>query len=456
MPRRYVIHPDGTKEYLPDAAQLDSPQGPVGPLLEQRNVAQRAMAGPIKPPMEFMAKMASDIGFGVMGAGLGTLGGPVAPITIPLGAAAGQYVSDTIFGTPNRSRNINTAIAFAAPVVGEALAVSGGQLGGISKGTIKDTMIDAYQNPVKTAGGLRTTRPVVGLPRGAEGAMADKLDTQLLAEETGPFLPLSRAQASTSASILDKYRGLAHLNPQQVDDVLRNTVAKGQTSFTPEVKAAQDAMNKIADKATEVAKGRGGYLDLTDVEELLDQLRQPTNFAVEGGSARTLAYKSAQGEIDSLIRKQITDPDDLKLYNQTKAAMKARLDARDALRGEVGKLIPEPASEDFYKGMNAFIRRINQPGPQGEVADKVIKSYDLTHGTSWFKQIKRLNMARQWSPDDRNVARSIWSIFRTELSLAGIPFATKVATEGVIAAPVVGPPVREYIKSQFEDQPPNE
>jgi hypothetical protein len=401
--------------------------------------------------MEFMAKMATDVGLGALGAGLGSFGGPATPLTMPLGAAAGQYASDSLWGTPSTEKNINAALAFGAPVVGAGLARAGGQLSGISKGTIKDTMIDAYRHPLKTAGGLRTTRPVVGLGRGAEAKLADTIDTQLLAEEAGATLPVSKAQVSTTQKILDKYRGVAHLNPQMVKQVFLNAATKGQPAYTSEMKAAQAAMEPIIYKIDDVAKGRGGYLDLVDVEELLDQLRQPTNFAVEGGSARTLAYKQAQAEIDDLIRAQITDPDNLKLYNTTKAEMHARLNARDALRGEVGKLVPDEG-EDFYKGMNAFIRRINQPTPAGDVANKILQSYDATHKTKWFQAAKRLNMARQWSPDDRKVAHSMWSIFRAELSLAGIPLATKLATETAIAAPIVGPPIREYIKSAFDEQ----
>lgn len=455
MPKRYIIKPDGTKEYLPDNTPLDlaSPQGPAGPILEQRNVMQQAAQGPLHLPLldPNVIKMSSDIGLSGTGAVLGSFGGPAAPLTIPLGAAAGQYLSDTLFQRPQMEKNINAALAFGAPVAAESMAVAGGQLGGISKGNIKDTMVDALRHPIETSGGLAITRPGVGLSRGAESNMANSLDAQLLAEEAGPSLPISRQQVATTTGILNKYQGVAHLNPTQVQDILRNSVTQGKSAMTPELQAAQSTMDGIAARVQQIAQGRGGYVDLTDVEDLLDQLRQPVDFGTPGGNARILAYKRAQGEIDRLIRAEITDPADLKLYNETKAAMKARLDARDALRSEVGKLIPEGGEGDFYKGMNSFIRRINQPTPAGEVADTILKNYDATHKTNWFPQVKRLNQARQWSPDDRIVARSIWSIFRAELSLAGIPFATKVATEGAIAAPFVTPPAREYIKSLYKD-----
>jgi hypothetical protein len=405
--------------------------------------------------MEFMAKMGSDIGLGLMGAGLGSFGGPAAPLTIPLGAAAGQYASDTLFGTPNTERNINAALAFAAPVAAESLAVGAGLTSGVSRGTIRDTINEAYQSPLETAGGLRTTRPIAGLPREAEMHLADKIDTQLMAEERGPFLPISRSQATTVEVILDQYRGVAHLNPTHLKQIFANAATGGKTAFTAEKSAAQTAMQPIIDKIDTIARARGGYVDLTDVEELLDQLREPTNFAVEGGSARTLAYKSAQGQVDDLIRKEITDPDDLKLYNDTKSAMKARLDARDALRAEVGRLVPEAGEENFYKGMNAFIRRINQPTAAGDVANKILKNYDATHATDWFKQSKRLNMARQWSPDDRVVAKGLWAALRAATAIAGTP-VTKAATELSIAAPAIGPPVREYIRSNYDEQPPGE
>lgn len=392
-----------------------TPVNPLQPVLGQVGLAQEVGKTPLGQAfMGNLVKTASDTAFGIGGAAL------LSPIPggVALGSMGGQALSDYVFGTPPKEMALNTAIAGGIPGGLEAGTRIASIIPRIAPRTITNTIKAAVRTPLGF-GGFRLSRPGVGIREAAEANLGSRLGDFAAAEQSASTAsPIAQQQIATKSSILARYQGIAQLNPQMFKQMALNIITKGKPMFTQEVKNAQKVFDKLAGDVDALAQARGGYLELDDVETLLDQLRQSAGeFNEPGRNLIDTGYRELQHTVDDMIRGEVKDPQLRALYDEVSADMKIRLDARDALRQKLGKAY-KLGGQTRFANEEAIVRAVDNPTSEGRMVDEILQAIDESYGTKWYQEAKRLKAMRQWTPDDRRAVSGVLGALRAFLSPA--------------------------------------